>query len=220
NGHTLERRYYIYKMSDELDRLYGEVMNTAPVKADRFPILSDTTKEYTSVQVSTCGKNSSNLTNEQMNELITALKEDITSASYGEYDNDSLTSINFNWIMPSIDETGNPITDKNKWASTSVIYAVHPAYERTIALLEKWGMYNVMPTSDDVLSAEYCDYNENDGNNVTYITDKAEIKKILYYLYNNRDSLENSSDTSKIILLNYNSGTSWSVNVPEFPDCL
>ncbi|MDD6762844.1 MAG: DUF6449 domain-containing protein [Clostridiales bacterium] len=214
NGSTLERHYYIYHMSDELDALYGEVMDTVPVKADRFPILSDSAKEYTSVQVSTCGTNSSNLTNEQMNELIAVLKEDITSASYGEYDNDTLTSINFNLIMPSTDEAGSPITDKNNWASTSVTYAVHPAYKKTISLLEAWGMYDVMPEADDIQSAEYRDYDENTGDDIRHITDKAEIQRILDYLRDNRDYPDRSY---KGISLFYTNGTSWTINVQDFP---
>lgn len=222
NGRTLKRRYSFDK-SGELETLYESVMNTTPVKADRFPVLSDIVQEYTSAQVSTCGINRTNLTNEQMNAVIQALKEDIAAADYKSFNGDALTTITVNVIMPSIDDAGNPITDKSGWASEQLGYAVHMSYKKTIALLKEWGMYNVMPSAETISSVQLRKQNEyGEEYNSKYITDKENIQKLLNYIQDNQDELridgkmlrEDGTD----VVFNYDGGNAWVVSLLKVPE--
>lgn len=141
NGHTIKRSYS-FRMNNEMKKLYEEVMNTDAVKADRFPILSDAAMEYVSVYLNTDGDKTVNLTNEQMDVLIPALREDVSETPYKEYakEDENYTMIYTNVIMPSVDENNKPITDKEGWATEQYGYLLRPTYKRTIALLDEWGI--------------------------------------------------------------------------------
>ena len=212
NGRTIERSYIIYDSSNELNELYKSVMETKPIKADRFPIISDVEQEYISAQVSTCGTNTTNLTNEQMDKLCEVLREDILFASNDDYNVDALTSVNLVRTMPSVDDNGNPIPDKKGWAQQSCTYDIHPAYKKTIALLSEWGMYNVMPEPDKI------SYVEISGDELITETDKEYIAKCLDYLYKNSDNLGNSYDSEVMyITIFYNDDTAYTVNIKDLP---
>lgn len=212
NGHTIERNYLISDINDELKTLYEGVMEIKAVKADRFPIISDVAQEYISAQVSTCGANETNLTNEQMYALIDTLREDILAASYDDYSTDALTSVNLVRTMPSIDDKGNPITDKKGWAQQSCTYDIHPAYKKTIALLSSWGLYNLMPETDKIRYVEVC--GENDD--IRTETDKEYIAKCLEYLYKNSDNLGRSDQKEVMsITICYNDNTAYTINIKD-----
>ena len=210
SGRTIKREYVISDTNDELNTLYESVMNTKSIKADRFPIISDVAQEYISARVSTCGANETNLTNEQINALVKTLREDILAASYDDYSTDALTSVNFVRTMPSVDDNGNPITDKKGWAQQSCTYEIHPAYKKTIALLSEWGMYNVMPETDKIAYVQVCKGNDE----IKLETDKEYISKCLEYLYKNSDNLGTNHDkVVKYITICYNDDTSYSINI-------
>ena len=212
NGHTIERNYYVSNINDELKTLYESVMEIKAVKADRFPIISDVAQEYISAQVSTCGANATNLTNEQMYALIDTLREDIIAASYDDYRTDALTSVNLVRTMPSIDDTGNTITDKKGWAQQSCTYDIHPAYEKTIALLSGWGLYNLMPETDKIRYVEVCGGNDD----IRTETDKVYIAKCLEYLYKNSDNLGRCDDKEVMyITICYNDNTVYTINIKD-----
>ena len=194
-------------------------METKPVKADRFPIISDVAQEYISAQVSTCGANETNLTNEQIDALVKTLREDILAASYEDYSADALTSVNLVRTMPSVDDNGNSITDKKGWAQQSCSYAIHPSYKKTIALLSKWGLYNVMPKAEQI---EYVEVGEAKGefkNDIRSETDKEYIAKCLDYLYKNNEQLGKIDDNDiKFITIYYNDDTAYTINTNGIPE--
>lgn len=214
NGRKIERSYSISDVDDELKKLYESVIETKPVKADRFPIISDVAQEYISAQVSTCGANETNLTNEQIDALVKTLREDILAASYEDYSADALTSVNLVRTMPSVDDNGNTITDKTGWAQQSCTYAIHPAYKKTIALLSGWGLYNVMPKPEQIVRVDI-----GDGKDVIRTeTNKEYIAMCLEYLYKNSDHLGKGDDEEILyITLNYNNDTSYTVNTIDYP---
>ena len=214
NGRKIERKYSISDNNDELNALYQTVMETKPVKADRFPIISDVAQEYVSAQVSTCGAKETNLTNEQIDEIIKTLREDILDASYEDYSTDALTSVHLVRTMPSVDDNGNSITDKKGWAQQSCSYAIHPSYKKTIALLSGWGLYNVMPKPEQIVRVDI-----GDGKDVIRTeTDKEYIAKCLEYLYKNSDNLGKADDEERLyITLNYNNDTAYTINTNDYP---
>ena len=214
NGRKIERKYSISDNNDELNALYQTVMETKPVKADRFPIISDVAQEYVSAQVSTCGAKETNLTNEQIDEIIKTLREDILDASYEDYSTDALTSVHLVRTMPSVDDNGNSITDKKGWAQQGCTYEIHPSYKKTIALLSKWGLYNVMPKPEQIVRVDI-----GDGKDVIRTeTDKEYIAKCLEYLYKNSDNLGKADDEERLyITLNYNNDTAYTINTNDYP---
>ncbi len=215
NGHTIERLYSISNINGELKTLYESVMDIKAVKADRFPIIADVAQEYVSARVSTCGTNETNLTNEQMYALIDTLREDILAASYDDYCTDALTSVNLVRSMPSINDSGNLITDKKGWAQQSCTYDIHSSYKKTIALLSDWGLYNVMPEADKIRYVEFC--GENDE--IRTETDKVYIAKCLEYLYTNSDNLGRGDDKEVMyITIHYNNDTAYTININDNPN--
>ncbi|MCH5212387.1 MAG: hypothetical protein J1G06_05185 [Oscillospiraceae bacterium] len=221
NGHTLKRRYAFNK-DDNMSVLYDAVMNTVSVKSERFPVLSSAAKEYTSAQVTVCGANSTNLTNDQIDAIVESIKTDITEANYSDLNDDTLTTIDLTQIMPSVDWEGNPIKDKSKWVSARRTYNIHPVYKRTIALLTEWGLYNNMPSVDEINSIELRALTETDrintSDDIITVTDKAEIEKLLVYLRDNYDKLQTISYNNAVVTINYINGSAWQAFLEQLPE--
>ena len=215
NGRTLERQYHINKVG-ELEGLYNDVMNTVPAKTDRFPILAAGEGECTSAQVVVCGTNRTNLTNEQIDKITKALKEDITEADYSELNGDTMTSINIPQRMPSFDKNEKLIDDKNKWVEIDCTYNIHPVYKRTIALLTEWGLYNKMPSIDEIDSISLGV--SNNPSDVSAVVDKTEIENLIGYLRDNEDKLQVTSLNNAVVTVNYANGSTWRVYLEQLPE--
>lgn len=219
NGHTIKRTYNIALGKGELAELYDELNNTKPLKADRFPVISDSVKEYTSAQVMNFGVTTENLSKDQIEKIMAALREDISDSHISELNGDTITSVSVSQLMPSIEDDGTPITDKKRWASQTVTYNIHPSYTKSIALLKSWDMYNIMPQASGIVSVRIEEYDNDNYEIAKEITDKAEIQKLLDYVQLNQNSLlTDNLNGSYALIFNYSGGTAWTAILEKLPE--
>lgn len=201
NDGTVVKRRYNCEYSEELYEKYAKVMDLQPVKADRFPILADTKKEYKSMTVTLYNRAIMTDAGEKLEAILKALKADVEKASFKDIDNKgSAFRIELGYALESVYEDGSEIADVNLWHTQNDTYNVHESYVNTISLLKEWGLYDKMDDSSDIKSVNISQYAADyrtpkarpgiagDVIIAEGITDKAKIDKILKYMAENIDN--------------------------------
>ena len=218
NGRIMKRQYRVARNS-EVFPLYCAVSELKPIKGERFPIISDAEVEYTGVTVVNLGMRTQ-LDETRQKQMLDALKEDVLAASYidTEYGN-TLTRITVDERMPSLDEDMQPIEDKSRWCVDVLDYNIYPSYTNCISLLKEWGLYNIMPDADSIEEITVWEYTDRNSK-CARVTDKEEIGKILIYLKENENTMNNpeymEGDTQRFEI-HYNAlgGSYYSVDAPK-----
>ena len=179
--------------------------------------MSPAEREYISCYVSTCGYKKQVLTNEQISQLILALREDISNTSSEDMQDETITCIVFDVRFPMIDMDGNRVGADVYLSRTNETYYVRPQYTKTIELLKKWGMYKVMPSVNDIeqiLMYNVSEYGEIED--IGTITDRAEVQKYLDYLADTFEIKELNGDGVELEIV-YKEDYGWSVCLQEAP---
>lgn len=219
NGKVLAREYN-YTITDKRKELRDAINDIDVVKAGRYPVLSDAKKEYAHANASAMNYNVKDLSADEINEIKEAIKKDISSVSVSDMVGESIYCVVFDILRPTVNEDGTPVTEKQYWQTTQEYYYIRNSYKNSIELLKKWGIYDVLPTADDVRRIDICTsvlmadgYEHAD---VKTVTDKEIIQKYLDWFKNN----ENNSDTGKGINITviYNDGTEWNTTVIKEPN--
>ena len=221
NGRMMKRQYHIDRNNAELLDFYGAVQDLPPVKGERFPIISDAEVEYTGLYVQNFGIDTW-LTQEQQSELLEALKKDVEESIFADYDfSYTITNLHLSLRKPSVDENNIPVADKEKWYSSSIDYNIYPSYTNCVALLESWGLYNVIPDADRIQGISlYKLSKDNSGraDESRYVEDKAEIRKILDHLAANTGHMTDDTDDTERFEIQYETGEWFSVNAPAMAE--
>ena len=152
NNKTLKRNYYL-RCDSEIYALYGEVMDIPVIKADRFSVLSDAKKHYRDARILVHSRAMKDVTNDDMLKLIEAIKADISTLKFKEYDNiGSAIQVRINYSTPTKKKNGEKVTDKSMWWERQETYNIRTSYKNTIALLNEWGIYNGLDIVGDIKS--------------------------------------------------------------------
>lgn len=219
NGKVLARQYS-YNLTDKRKELRDAINDIDVVKAYKYPILSDAKKEYTHANVSAMKFNVKDLSADEIVEIKEAIKKDISSISVADMVGDSIYCVEFNVLKPTVNEDGTHVTDKQYWQTTQEYYYIRKSYKNSIELLKKWGIYDVLPTVDDVREIGICKsvkmvdgYERAD---VESITDRDTIQKYLDWFKNNEELLGTESGIDITVYYNYD--REWYTTIAEIPD--
>lgn len=191
NGRTLKRGYTIYKFDEK--GLAEDVFMLEDMKAKRYHNYKDATIKYQHISIThdfVGGELGVYLAgSEEFEELKNALHEDIKNISY-EYDSTLSTDyyggknmkllIAFDpkfdeEIMKMLEEKEMDILRDEK-PSVEYLYEINEGYPKTMAVLEKMGLYERIPKAEDIKEMYIRHY----GERITekQITDRADIEKI------------------------------------------
>ncbi len=201
NGRTIKRRYVI-KLS-ELKHLLAPIAENDVIRQLCFPVLRGADRTYTNISLQDDRYNSSDVNaiqKEAYNEIIDALKADLSQVSYEEFGGrlDTIAQLNLTFKEPSVYKNGKKVAPENLYENTEFYY-IRPSYQNTIAVLEKYGVWHAYPTAEDILKIGvkgYKIYTDTvsdvvvatrsiDGENYDFIIeDPAEIKEIFQYTQN------------------------------------
>jgi ABC-2 type transport system permease protein len=149
NGKVLARAYN-YIRTDERKEMRDDINDIPLVKAYTYPVLSDAKKEYTSAIASAMEFKVKELSTEEIAQITEALRKDISSVSSADMEGSSIYRVDLTVLKPTVDENGTPISDKQYWHASGEYYYVRKSYKNTIGLLKEWGIYDALPTADDV----------------------------------------------------------------------
>ncbi|MBR5271348.1 MAG: hypothetical protein IKV64_04100, partial [Clostridia bacterium] len=154
--------------------------------------------------------------------LIEAIKEDISTLRFKEYDNiNSAIQVRINYSTPTKKKNGEKVTDKSMWWERQETYNIRTSYKNTIALLNEWGISGGLDIADEIKSITINKLADDMLNDVemfdmvtlnkehielSKITDEQKIQELIKYIDNN---IENHDDTNTQYLFNieFNDGT-------------
>lgn len=211
DGSVMRRNYGIPDNNEEVFNLYCAVQELKQVKCERFPIVGDSDTEYTNVSVLNLGA-SAWLDPSRQEQILAALKQDVLNAKFTDTYNpgSSITSLSVDSRMPSLDSDKKPIEDKTRWYSETLSYNVYPSYTNCVALLTEWGLYDVMPSADQIEEIMVNQYTDKEYK-FTYLRDKADIEKALAHIRDNRiKNYDRMGGNYQRFEIHYNSGTGYS----------
>lgn len=183
NGRIITREYKIPthdNMEQGMLEAYSDVMDSLPVKASKFPIVSDAEWINASGYVYSWQLDPVQFSSVQLTEITSALRKDCAAVNFDTYTNhDAITAVSITSTVPSADKNGRELPG-SEWMTVYTEYKVYPSYENTIALLNEWGLYHTYPSPEEITSIQISSTSENVQGRI--LTDKSQISTLLTYI--------------------------------------
>ena len=241
NGKTLTRTYnidpeiYLAKLEP--------VVEAKEIRQTYFPILRDSERITTQLEIHderiAGGIYKTGYVNDNtdiMTEFLTALKKDLAVAKGREYAkrDHTLTYITIKFKLPATYEGSNKEVPFDNIRERSETYYIRASYKNTIALLDKYGLYDVLPTVQDILKVgvEYYDlgYSVEETTEValsdrTYrfheiFEDLDDIKEIYEYIMSDTFSPYNSNASVTFFTKDHSFTLPFETNKDDLPKIL
>ncbi|MDD4688992.1 MAG: DUF6449 domain-containing protein [Eubacteriales bacterium] len=232
NGKIIKRKYEINMY--EHKELIKDIVESDIARKQYFPILRDDNRKINSISINDYRLPLESFrtiypTEEDYNKLLLALKKDLLAADYDEYAyrTGRLTYLGISFTTPGHYIDGKKVND-NKLVVENEMYYIRPSYTNTISLLKEFGLYDALPTIEEVdkILVDYYMVSENEQlyyDKYQYdkeITDKRDIESIINYT-NSDNSLLNTKGSIIVILRDGRSYTvEFSPDDHNLPDCL
>ncbi len=232
NGRVMKREYNIDRGSADVFEKYCAVQGLKPVKSNRFPIISDREMEYIGSNIVNLGIDTW-VSPERQTQLLDALKKDVEASKYTDYEfSNAITSAKIKYRMPTLDKDRKPVEDKSKWIQSEDSYNIYPSYKNCIALLKSWGLYEKMPSADQVATITVEDITPipngmhyQEPTRFDKADDKAKIQKILDWIKENDANMSDAEYMTKDaqhINITYEPGVGGfgycDISVPKMPE--
>lgn len=218
NGRTINRHYIVDMEAQK--GLLENIIESKPVRESYFSILQDNEMSLEKVSVSDRRLGYTDFavfypSDEKMNILVEALKKDLSSIDYddyAEYDEymswyDTFTTVTVSGYLPCVYADGSDVPQSD-WMSEYSQYSVLPSFTNTIKVLRDIGLYDYLPSSDDVSSISV-DYHSN-GTNNDIIVGPESYWEVLDFMESN--PLQKDTDASVMVELKNGYSYEWSYN--------
>jgi len=153
NGKKLKREYYV--SYDEHKEFLEPIVESENVRKQYFPVLNEGQKNYTYVSVGDRRMNGELVefykNQPELEEILTALKEDLKNTDYEEFARRSsnVTQINVKYTTPAKYADGEAVPTE-LLPDVHEYYYVRSDYKNTLAVLEKLGVFADLPKAEQI----------------------------------------------------------------------
>ncbi len=226
NGKTLKRQYNVNMVIHK--DLLEPIVETDVIRQKYFPVLRN--DEHTVQNMSIIDYRLKDPVflelyenqEDKIDYILSALKKDLMEADYDVYAQRDSTAISIEMVVyrPGVYLDGTEVNEINL-VGDNEIYYIRPSYKNTLAVLEELGLFDALPTAEDVVKI-----------NVTHLDDKGfrlseeviigkeEIAQIVDYI----DVFPSTNYDNTILDIYYKDGHNFSCyansHADDAPECL